>query len=306
MTITLFEPFRNVFYAPFYAAHALNAYGEEGVEVRLETATSPAATASGLLSGEADVTFGGPMRILLTYDRDPACGLIAFCEVVTRDPFFLIGRAPRPDFRMADLAGLRIATVSEVPTPWMCLQDDLRRAGLDPATVSRVTDQPMERNAAALREGTIDAVQVFQPFVEQLSRDGVGHVWYAAAARGPTCYTALYTTERMLADKRDSMLAMTRAIYRTQKWFHANDAATVAATIARFFPELDVDTLSACIARYKTLGLWGHDPFLPKDGFQRTKSACLSGGLIESGAVYDDCVDTSLARTVIESDPPSM
>ena len=67
-----------------------------------------------------------------------------------------------------------------------------------------------------------------------------------------------------------------------------------------------MDTLSACIARYKTLGLWGHDPFLPKDGFQRTKSACLSGGLIESGAVYDDCVDTSLARTVIESDPPSM
>ena len=48
MAITLFEPFRNVFYAPFYAAHALDAYGEEGVEVRLKTASSPAATASGL------------------------------------------------------------------------------------------------------------------------------------------------------------------------------------------------------------------------------------------------------------------
>ncbi len=306
MAITLFEPFRNVFYAPFYAAHALDAYGEEGVEVRLETASSPAATASGLLSGEADVTFGGPMRILLTHDRDPGCGLVAFCEVVTRDPFFLVGRVPRPDFRMADLAGLRIATVSEVPTPWMCLQDDLRRAGLDPATVSRVTDQSMARNVAALHKGTIDAIQVFQPFVEQLLREGVGHIWYAAAARGPTCYTTLYTTERMLADKPDSMLAMTRAIYRTQKWFHAKDAATVAATIARFFPELDADTLTACIERYKTLGLWGHNPVLPKDGFERTKSACLSGGLIESGADYDDCVDTSLARAVIESDPPSM
>ncbi len=93
MAITLSEPFRNVFYAPFYAAHALDAYGEEGVEVRLETASSPAATASGVLSGEADVTFGGPMRILLTHDRDPGCGLVAFCEVVTRDPFFLIPSA---------------------------------------------------------------------------------------------------------------------------------------------------------------------------------------------------------------------
>ena len=306
MAITLFEPFRAVFYAPFYAAHALEAYGEEGVEVRLETASSPAATASGLLSGETDVSWGGPMRILVTYDHDPGCGLVGFCEVVTRDPFFLVGCAPRPDFRMADLAGLRIATVSEVPTPWMCLQDDIRRAGLDPATLSRVTDRSMAGNAAALREGAVDAIQVFQPFVEELVREGVGYVWYAAASRGPTSYTALYTTERMLADQCDTMLAMTRAIYRTQKWLHAQDAGTIAATIARFFAEVDADTLTACIARYKALGLWGHDPVLPKDGFERLKGACLSGGLIENGAEYADCIDTSLARAVIESDPPSM
>jgi len=36
------------------------------------------------------------------------------------------------------------------------------------------------------------------------------------------------------------------------------------------------------------------------------KAACLSGGLIERGADYADCVDTSLTRTVIEADPPSM
>jgi NitT/TauT family transport system substrate-binding protein len=28
---------------------------------------------------------------------------------------------------------MRIATVSEVPTPWLCLQEDLRQAGIDPA-----------------------------------------------------------------------------------------------------------------------------------------------------------------------------
>ena len=113
MAITLFETFRAIFYAPFYAAHALEAYREEGIDVRLETASNPAATASGLLSGETDVSWGGPMRILLTHDHDPGCGLVGFCEVVTRDPFFVVGRAPRPDFQMSDLEGLRIATVSE-------------------------------------------------------------------------------------------------------------------------------------------------------------------------------------------------
>ena len=306
MAITLTETFRAVFYAPFYAALALAAYRDEGVDVRLETPRSPAQTASGLLSGDTDVSWGGPMRILVTRDQDPDCGLIAFCEVVTRDPFFVVGRAPRPDFQMSDLAELRLGTISEVPTPWMCLQDDIRRAGLDPAILNRVTDRSMADNAAALREGTLDAIQVFQPFVEQLVSEGVGHIWSAAASRGPTSYTSLFTTERMLADKRDIMLAMTRAIYRTQKWVHRQDAATIAATIARFFPDLNAETLTACIARYKALGLWGADPILPRGGFERLKAACLSGGLIERGADYADCVDTSLARTVIEADPPSM
>lgn len=298
MTITLFESFRAVFYAPFYAAHALDAYREEGVDVALETATDPAATASGLLSGEADVSWGGPMRILLTYDRDPTCGLVAFCEVVTRDPFFVVGRQPRPDFRIADLIGSRVGTVSEVPTPWICLQDDLRRAGLDPAALDRVTDQSMADNAASLRDGDLDAVQLFQPFAEQLVGSGAGHIWYAAASRGPTSYTTFYTTKQNLADRRETFLAMTRAIQRTLDWVHASDAATIAETIAGFFPDLDPDTLTACVRRYQTLGIWGRNPILPKAGFERLKAACLSGGLIERGADYDDCVDNSLAVAV--------
>ena len=306
MTITLFENFRALFYAPFYAAHALEAYRAEGIDVRLKTSDSPGPTARGLSDGEAGVWWGGPMRILVERDREPACGLVSFCEVVTRDPFFVVGATPRPDFRMADLAGLSIGTVSEVPTPWMCLQDDIRRAGLDPAMVERVPDRSMADNAAALRDGTLDAVQVFEPFVEQLVRDGAGHIWYAAASRGATSYTSFYAEQRTLVDMRDTVLAMIRAIHRTQKWIHARDAATVAGSIAGFFPELDADTLGACIARYKALRLWGHDPLLPRDGFERLRAALLSGGLIERGADYGDCVDTGLARAVIESDPPSM
>lgn len=306
MTITLFETFRAVFYTPFYAAHALDAYGAEGVEVELKTPSGPEQTASGLLSGATDVSWGGPMRIQLTYDRNPDCGLVAFCEAVTRDPFFVIGREPRANFQLKDLLGARIGTVAEVPTPWMCLQEDLRRAGLDPAMVERVADQTMAANEAALRIGSLDAIQVFQPHAEHLVRDGVGHIWYAAATRGPCAYTTLYTTRRMLENDSDSLLAMTRALYRTQKWLHATPDAAVAKTIASFFPDLEQDVLAACIARYRALGIWNTDPILSRDGFDRLRRSCLSGGLISTGVDYETCVDTSLARRAIAADPPSM
>ena len=57
------------------------------------------------------------MRVMQMYESRADCDLVCFGEVVTRDPFLLIGREPRPDFALADLYGKRVATVSEVPTP---------------------------------------------------------------------------------------------------------------------------------------------------------------------------------------------
>ena len=59
MTIVLQETLRAVFYAPFYAALALDAYGEEGVEVRHVRAPTPAQAARGLCDGSIDVGWAG-------------------------------------------------------------------------------------------------------------------------------------------------------------------------------------------------------------------------------------------------------
>ena len=40
---------------------------------------------------------------LLQHDADPTSDVVCFCDVVARDPFFVVGREPRPDFRPADL-----------------------------------------------------------------------------------------------------------------------------------------------------------------------------------------------------------
>ena len=46
MRIKLSENFRAIFYAPFYATHALGFYAGEGVEVELLNSPAPAAAAS--------------------------------------------------------------------------------------------------------------------------------------------------------------------------------------------------------------------------------------------------------------------
>jgi NitT/TauT family transport system substrate-binding protein len=306
MSITLFESFRAVFYTPFYLAHALGAYEAEGVSVTLGTSANLGSVADQLQSGEVDVYWGGPMRIMMNHDRDPDCGIVGFCEAVSRDPFFIIGALARPDFELSDLANLSLATVNEVPTPWMCLQDDVRRIGIDPAGLSRIDDRSMPENVAALRAGTVDAIQVFQPFAEELIADGGGHLWYAAASRGPCSYTTFYASRDTVARRQDELYRMTRAMFRTQKWLHAQRPIDVAEAVREYFPDLNLNTLAACAERYLASDVWGRSPLLARDGFERLRAALLSGGLIEREIPYEDCVDLSLAERVVAEDPPSM
>jgi len=215
MAITLQESLRGLFYAPFYVALAHDAYAAEGVEVRFVSSPRPSDAARNVLDGTVDVCWGGPMRIMQAYQQMPDCDLVSFAEVVTRDPFLLLGREARPGFALRDLLGLRVATVSEVPTPWMCLQEDLRRAGIAPADLTRVADRSMADNVAALRRGEVDVVQVFEPFAAALEADGAAHVWYAQGSRGLTSYTTFYARRGLLTDRREELLRMVRAMART-------------------------------------------------------------------------------------------
>ena len=297
--ITLSENFRALFYTPFYAAHATGAYEREGVDVELRLSSDPGRTAAALRSGDVEAMWGGPLRVLLTHDADPASDVVCFCDVVARDPFLVIGRAPRPGFRPADLSGVRLASVSEVPTPWLCLQDDIRRDGADPASIERVTDRTMAQNVAALRAGTVDAVQVFQPYAEDLLASGDGHLWYAAANRGLTAYTTLVTRRAVLDQKRDELLRMVRAMARTLRWIGATPGAEIQRVLASYFPDVPAGIFAAAIDRYRALGLYGPDPVTRREGFDRLAAAMRSGGVLHRDIPFEDCVDNSLAEQVV-------
>ena len=306
MAIVLQESLRGLFYAPYYAALALGAYGKEGVEVRFVSAATPGAAPNALFDGTAEVSWGGPMRVNQFYQERADCDLVCLGEAVTRDPFLLIGREPRPNFTFTDLMSARAATVSEVPTPWLCLQEDLRRAGLDPGRLDRVAGHGMAENMAALRRGEIDVVQLFQPLAEELLAEGAGHLWYAQADRGPCSYTTFYARRSNLAAKSEEMAGLVRGLYRTQKWLHGAPIETLAETVQPYFPAVSQTLLCAALARYRALGIWSPNPILPRDGYERLKAGLVSGGFVRAGTPYEIAVDNSLAEAAVRADPPSL
>jgi len=301
MPIRLMENFRAVFYAPYYATYALGFYGREGVDVELLTSDAPGDAVPKLIDGSIDLTWGGPMRVMKAHDQDKHSPLVSFCEVVSHDPFFLIGKSSGKPFRLADLGQMKFASVSEVPTPWMCLQHDLRQAGIDPDKLPRFSDRAMTRNYHALQAGDIEVMQAFEPFVSMAERDGAGEVLYAASSRGPTTYTAFIATRGACEKYRDEFAAMTRATAKMLAWVHASPAEELAAGVATFFPDVPKDILARALVRYRDAGLWSRETRMIPQGFERLGQSFVSGGSLARMPRYDDCVELILNEIRPES-----
>ena len=292
MTISLLENFRALFYAPFYASFEIGAYDRAGVDVELVMALVSGSGIKAIADGDPIVTWGGPMRVLKDHSENPKSDLICFCEVVGRDPFHILGREPKPDFSLKDLTEGRLATFSEAPTPWNCLQEDLRRADIDPASVDRLTDGAAADNIEAFLSGSIDAIQILEPYTEHLLSRGKAHLWYEGASRGVCSYTTFYTSRSFVDDHEREALAMTTAMAETLAWVESQDGAEIAKAIAKYFPDEEVALLARSIERYKSSGIWNKTPAFNQQGLERLRAGLISNNFIENDVPYSDIIDS--------------
>ncbi|MEL0195825.1 MAG: ABC transporter substrate-binding protein [Rhodobiaceae bacterium] len=288
--ITLYENLRTIVYTPFYLADRRGYWSDEGLDVNIQLSPDPVETAEGLLAGRADISWGGPMRVMLHHDRDPDCQLVAFGQVVARDPFILIGREPNPDFHFRDLRDRRLAIAEEVPTPWMTLQDDLIRAGIEPSQLDIAERAAMKTFPDRLASGEIDVAQVLEPYASGALADGTAHIWHRFAERGDIGYTSFYTTRRYFQNNITTCRSLLTGVGRALEVVAIEPADDIAAELGTLFPDVPLTILASAIAGYQSSNLWARQTDLTAATFVRLKSALLSGGLISTDIPYEHVI----------------
>lgn len=296
MKVTLAENFRAIFYAPFYALKVLRLAEREGVAIDWLPPGAPGGAIEQIKSGAIDLTWGGPMRVMKDHDSTPQNGasLVCFGEVVARDPFCLLGRVDPAGFGLADLAGLRLGVVAEVPTPWLCLQADLHDAGVDIAAMiasGRVrTGLTMTQQLQALKDGELDVIQLFEPHVSQALALRTGQLLYAACERGPTVYTTFICSRDGMATKHEAFAAIYRAVQALQVWIAGHGPAELARITATFFPDVPNQIFLTAVERYCKSGVWARTPQVSEPGIDRLSFSLRRGGFIGSRIDYASCV----------------
>src|SRR5438067_4063414 len=298
MKLRIAENFRAVFYAPFYAIRALGLAAREGLDVEWLSSDAPGGAIGEVKRGAIDAQWGGPMRVLKDHDSTPDDGarLVCFGEVVGHDPFYLVGRKYQPGFRLKDVAAMRLAVVSEVPTPWYCLRADLEDAGVNTTTLRTIENLTMSQQLEALAAGKLDAVQLFEPYASRAVADG-NAILYAASSRGPTCYTTFICSRDGAAKRREEFIALTRATQAMLDWLASEGPAELARVTAPFFADVPQDLLRSALERYHRAGLWSRTTAVSKPGFERLAYSLHDGRFIARRATYAECVQDFGRRT---------
>ncbi len=296
MKIRLAENFRAVFYAPFYALKALDLAADEGIELEWLPPGSPGGAIKDVKSGAVDVTWGGPMRVLKDRDNSPQNGtsLLCFGEVVARDPFYLVGNAEPKGFKLAELATTRLGVASEVPTPWLCLQADLRDLQVDVSAMLRGnlvnSGLSMPEQLCFLRDGKLDIGQLFEPYVSQALAEDNAKILYAACDRGPTVYTTFICSRDGLSRHQKAFAALYSTLKKLQLWIQVRGPDELSRLVRPFFPDVSPKLLHDSIHRYFASGIWSRSPEISRPGFERLAQSLKAGGFIKSHIGYESCV----------------
>ncbi len=288
MKLTIAENFRGLFYVPFYVLRERAFSRELGLDIDWLPPGSPGGAIDDVKAGKIDLTWGGPMRVMIDHDTTPddAHRLLSLSEAVGRDPFCLIAR--EPNLSLTDLPALRLSIVKEVPTPWLCLQADLRDQGIS-IPHQLITTWSMQEQLNALANNQVDAIQSFEPFVTQALLDG-GHLLYEASLRGPTVYTGFITSRATLEARHKEVAVLDAALAQALSWVREAGAEATAELVNGYFPELTHHQLTSAATRYLERGVWSHSTSINRAGFERLSNSFFRGGAIRAPANYESCV----------------
>lgn len=295
--VRLNEVTHSVFYAPQYAAMNLGFFSEERLDVELTNGQGTDKVMTALLSGQADIGFGGPEASIYVYNEGKADHPVIFAQVTNRDGSFLMGRTPEPGFQWAKLKGKTIIGGRKGGMPEMTLEYVLKKNGLSPGKdVDVNTSIQFALMAPAFVSGQGDYVALFEPTASILEKEGKGFIVASIGKdSGEISYTAYFAKKSFMQKNRNLIQKFTNALYRGQLWVAKHSPREIARAIKPSFPDTDEEILATVAARYKSQGTWNIDPLLKKNSFQLMQMIMEAAGELKQRIPYEKIADTSFA-----------
>lgn len=295
-----------IYYCAHFVALALGLFEKHGVTVELTTTSSGGHTVRGgqipaVLSGEADLTIGGPMVTMKNHEEG-GLALVSFCASVRSNPWFLASAHARPEhFTLADLAGARVIDIGNVGTATLTFRWLLEKMG--PGEVRLIPGSGVEADDIAfVKAGGADfalhSLHALSPYVAG------GELAWTYSIAGPTGgvpWSAYIARPERITEKRQAFAGFVRAIEEALAFIGQAPLGALASLVAAYYPDMDGKTLTCALDGYRKAGVFAVNSAIERTDFEHFAMLLKAIGWLGSVVPYEALVDTSLCTDGAEA-----
>ncbi len=302
-TLQVNEVTRSVFYAPQYVAISQGFFEEEGLNIELTTGQGADKVMTAVISGQSDIGFAGPEASIYIYNEGKENYTQVFAQMTQRDGSFLVSRDKTDNFSWQDLKGKTVIPGRKGGVPYMTFEYVLKQNGIDPQKDLVLDDSiSFDLMAGAFAGGNAEYVTLFEPTASMTEKAGAGYIVASVgAAAGEIPYTAYFTSKDYIEQNPDIIQGFTNAIYKGQKWVKNHTATEIAEVIKDFFPDTELDMLTASVQSYMDIDAWSDTPVLKQESFNLLQTVMKEAGELEKEADYTKVVNNSFAEKAVET-----
>lgn len=244
----------SAFYSPLIATIAAGFLEREGIDASWSVAPPGTSAIKALEEGTAQVIQTAPSQAFNSLAKGETPTAVHFAQINEMDGFFITAREPEPDFSWKKLEGSEIVLFGG-GQPLAMFKYACHKAGIDFDKLKVINVGGAADMDKAYRDGQGFYVQQQGPFPQQLEKDGVGHIVAQVGQQiGPNAFSSLAATREWLAT--DTAKTFMRAYRKARIYMNETPAAEIAKAERSFFPKIDEDVLTSCIATYQQLGCW--------------------------------------------------
>ncbi|WP_246725239.1 ABC transporter substrate-binding protein [Beijerinckia sp. L45] len=291
--VVITQAFQSVLYLPFYIAMDKGFFAKQGLEVDKETAGTPPAALSAVISGSADFSIHGPEWTAIAASKGAKVDIIA--AIVGGAAVWI---AATPDFDFKDVQsfkGQKIVTGMMPTTSTSLFLNLLKQKGMDGKTEVDQIPVPIGTEPGPFLAGQAKVAVMYEPGLDQVVAKGMKVVFGFPKAFGPYAFSSL--TARADADPVKAQ-GVVNGLQEALTFIQANPAEAIKIA-QQEFPKLEPSVVEAAVKRMIAEKVYPATVETTPDALITAMNTQIGLGNLKAQPVYADFVVQTYAKKAI-------
>lgn len=291
--VTISQAFQSMLYLPLYVALDEGMFTKRGLDVTKETAGSPSAALSAVLSGSAQFSLHGPEWAAIAASKGAPVHAVA--NVVNGAAVWI---ATTPDFKFTGVKGLKGQTVitGQMPTTSTSLfLKLLKENGLDGQKDVSMIQVPIGSEIGPFLAGQAKIAVMYEPGLDQAVAKGMKVVLGFPKLYGPYQFSAIVS--RLDANK-DTTERFAEGIELALRYLHKNRTGALAVA-KKEFPTLDPMVVEGAVNRMISENVYPPSVDITPQALKVAMDTQIALGNLPAQPVYDKFIATDIIKKAL-------